>query len=145
LPFPKLKDIEIPLLAALNRLGGEARPRDVYPIVAASFPDLTPEEQEERLENYPSTRKWWNLVQWVRQRLVDVGEIDGSTRGVWRITSVGRSRLTDDTSSPPPAKKPGVVPVVIPPVVVDLRDLLNSNLNEVKIRLLAELKGLRRC
>jgi restriction system protein len=82
LPFPKQKDIEIPLLAALDQLGGEAKPRDVYPIVAASFPDLTPEEQEERLENTPSTRRWWNLVQWVRQTLVEIGEIDGSTRGV---------------------------------------------------------------
>jgi len=42
------------------------------PRVAKRFPKLTSEEQEERLEHYPSSRKWSNLVQWFRQRLVDL-------------------------------------------------------------------------
>ena len=112
MPFPKQKDIEVPLLAVLDQLGGEAKPRDVYRIVAASFPDLTAEEQEERLESSHSTRKWSNLVQWVRQRLVEIGEIDGSTRGVWRITPAGRSHLKGHTSAAkltrPPRERIGI-------------------------------------
>ena len=88
--FPKQSEVERPLLQILHELGGSAKPRDVYPRVATQFPTLTIEEQEERLESSPSTRKWWNLVQWARQHLVETGEIDGSTRGVWTLTDRGR-------------------------------------------------------
>ena len=99
MPYPRQADIELPLLEALLELGGEGRPRDVYPLVAKRFPQLTPEELEERLPNYPSTRKWSNLVQWVRQRLVDLGQIDGSQRGTWTMTPTGRARLQEETSA----------------------------------------------
>src|SRR5215475_10428868 len=132
MPFPRQVEIEVPLLQALVELGGEGRPRDIYPLVAKRFPELTPEEQEERLENYPSTRKWWNLIQWARQSLVDHGDIDGSTRGLWKITPAGRSRVSGETSPPRRVSQP---PKSLPPstvAAVNLRDLLNSNLNEVK-------------
>jgi hypothetical protein len=70
--FPKQREIELPLLMVLESLGGTAKPRDVYPLVAAKFPQLTAEELTETLESSPSTRKWWNLVQWVRQHLVEL-------------------------------------------------------------------------
>jgi hypothetical protein len=54
-PFSEQAEIEVPLLDALVELGGEARPRDIYPLVANRFPHLTPEEQEEQLENCPSS------------------------------------------------------------------------------------------
>lgn len=142
MPFPRQIDIEVPLLATLVELGGDARPRDVYALVAKHFPQLTPEDQEVRFENYPSTRKWSNLVQWVRQRLIDVGEIDGTQRGIWRITPAGRARLSNSA----PAKKSGkesvgaAAPETPPPVT--LRDLVNVNLEEIKARLLSELKDL---
>ncbi len=94
MPFPKEADIQIQLLQALLDSGGSAEPQTVYPKVAACFPDLTPEEQEQRLESTPTTKKWWNLVQWARQQLVQNGEIDGSTRGVWKLTDAGRARLS---------------------------------------------------
>jgi restriction system protein len=72
----------VPLLAAIDSLGGVAKPRDLYPLVAQRFPELSPEELTQTLKSSPSTRKWWNLVQWVRQHLVELGELDGSTRGV---------------------------------------------------------------
>lgn len=135
--FPKQIEVEIPLLEAIVALGGEAKPRDLYPRVALAFPDLTPVEQEQRLPNYPSTRKWTNLVQWVRQTLVEKGELDRSQRGVWRITRAGRARLnakskhgyegSGDGSSDRPSS---------------LRDLVNANIEEVKVRLLTELKQL---
>jgi restriction system protein len=82
--FPSQGKIEIPLLHAIAEHGGSAKPKALYKRVAADFPDLTEAEQEQRLESSPSTRKWWNLVQWVRQSLVNAGEIDGTTRGVWK-------------------------------------------------------------
>ena len=91
--FPKQSDVEVPLLQVLGDSGGSAEPNEVYPKVATCFPDLTPEEQDQRLESSSATRKWWNLVQWARQDLVQAGEIDGPTRGVWTLTEAGRARL----------------------------------------------------
>lgn len=134
--FPRQFEIEQPLLEVHKELGGKAKPRDVYPLVAMRFPQITPEEQEERLENYPSTRKWSNLVQWVRQRLVDSGDIDGSQRGMWQITDTGRARL---------AKAAEAVTKNLASHqthIVSLRDLMNTNVAEVKAGLLAALKDL---
>ena len=142
MPFPQQKDIEVPLLKALVQLGGEAKPRDVYPLVASFFPELTSEEQEERLENYPYVRKWSNLVQWVRQRLVDQEQIDGSTRGIWRITPAGRTRVKGNNRTQPRDRQSTDSNPPSPLPDVNLRDLLNSNVNEVKARLLTELKNL---
>lgn len=143
MPFPRQVEIEIPLLQALVELGGEGRPRDIYPLVAKRFPQLTAEEQEERLENYPSTRKWSNLVQWVRQRLVDLGQIDGSRRGIWRISASGRTRLKEGPVHAEAGRE--VTPPAVPmagATAVSLLDLVNANLQEIKARLVAELKDL---
>ena len=141
MPFPKQAEIEVPLLEALVELGGEGRPRDVYPRVAKRFPQLTQEEQEERLENYPSTRKWSNLVQWIRQRLVDLGQIDGSQRGIWKITAAGRARLQSEASSSF-ASLPSPTSRVVAAPTPSLRDLVNANVQEIKNRLVAELRDL---
>lgn len=140
--FPRQVEIEIPLLQALVELGGEGRPRDVYPLVAKRFPQLTPEDQEERLENYPSTRKWSNLVQWIRQRLVDLGQIDGSQRGIWKITNSGRARLRSETegSAMPISAESSGVALATP--ATSLRDFVNANTQEIRTRLIAELRDL---
>ena len=98
--FPKQSDVEIPLLQVLRDSGGSAEPKEVYPKVATYFPDLTPEEPDQRLESSSATRKWWNLVQWARQDLVQAGEVDGSTRGVWKLTEAGRARLISSDAQP---------------------------------------------
>jgi restriction system protein len=133
--FPSQGEIEIPLLRALAECGGSAKPRALYPKVAANFPDLTAAEQEQRLESSPSTRKWWNLVQWVRQALVSAGEIDGSTRGVWTITPRGTARLSDGVQAAPAHTSS-------PARDLSLRDLANRSRDEAKSRLLTELKAL---
>jgi restriction system protein len=131
--FPRQSEIEIPLLRTLADSGGSAKPRDVYPKVSSCFPELTTAEQEQRLESSPSTRKWWNLVQWVRQSLVTAGEIDGSTRGVWTITPKGAARLQVDK---PGRQRPSESRDL------SLRDLANRSRDEAKARLLTELRGL---
>lgn len=134
--FPKQSEIEVPLLLALEALGGEAKPKQVYPLVAKHFSQLTEEDLEVKLESSPSTHKWWNLVQWVRQALVDVDEIDGSTRGMWRLTPKGRERIAKETAS---GKRPSSVQAL---PQLTLRDLNNDNIERVKKRLLAELTDL---
>jgi restriction system protein len=142
MPFPKQVDIELPLLKSLVELGGAGKPSDVYPLVAKHFPFLTPDEQDQRLENYPSTRKWSNLVQWVRQRLVDTGEIDGSQRGVWRITEAGRARLEAGAQALTRGAVANAAIATAETPSVSLRDLVNANLQEIKARLIGELKEL---
>jgi hypothetical protein len=39
--IPKQSEIELPLLRALVKLGGQAEANKVYPLVIDSFPDLT--------------------------------------------------------------------------------------------------------
>jgi restriction system protein len=141
-PFPKQAEIEVPLLQALVELGGEGRPRDIYPLVAKRFPQLTPEEQEERLENYPSTRKWSNLVQWIRQRLVDLGQVDGSQRGIWKITAAGRARLSENGVAPVTATSPDYIsgaPITALPAT-SLRDFVNANMQEIRTGLSLNFK-----
>ncbi|HXE41994.1 MAG TPA: winged helix-turn-helix domain-containing protein, partial [Candidatus Baltobacteraceae bacterium] len=99
--FPTQKEIEIPLLHVLEKLGGEAKPQQIYTNVAKFFPQLTKDDKEERLPSSPSTFKWRNLVQWTRQNLVNTGEIDGSTVGLWKITEKGRQRLSEMRDSLP--------------------------------------------
>jgi restriction endonuclease Mrr len=133
--FPKQSEVEIPLLQVLLENGGSAKPKEVYPKVTAFFPELTADEQEQRLESSPSTRKWWNLIQWVRQDLVEIGEIDGTTRGVWTITDVGRARLA---ALPKATIKLGSTKIQ----ELTLRDLSNRSRDDAKARLLSELKQL---
>jgi restriction system protein len=138
MPFPKQSEVEIPLLRVIDENNGEAKSREVYPAVARFFPELSLEEQDVRLESSPSTRKWWNLVQWVRQHLVELGEIDGSTRGVWKITDKGRARL----KSVEKTKAATLAKVFGAPTEASLRDLTNRSRNDAKSRLLTELRSL---
>ena len=69
--FPKQSEIELPLLKTLQELGGKAEPKELYPRLAAIFPQLTQEDLAARLPSSPSTFRWHNLVQWSRQKLVE--------------------------------------------------------------------------
>jgi len=102
--LPKQREIEIPLLEVLVEIGGEGEPREIYPLVTGKFPDLREDDLAERLPS--GGNKWTNRIQWVRQRLVQQGEIDGSTRGVWRITDEGRDRISEAGDARPASVEP---------------------------------------
>lgn len=133
--FPNQHEIRIPLLESIVQLGGAAAPKDLYPVVAQRFPDLTEEDQNQKLESSPSTKKWWNLVQWARQALVEEGLIDGSKRGIWAITKKGEAeiKLVGSPISPTQSKKE---------FASSLRDLANSNRDEIISRIKYELDNL---
>ena len=89
--LPPQSNVEIPLLEALLELGGQASPKQVYPVVTAKFPDITEEDLAIRLKH--GEKKWNNRVQWARQALVTNGDMASPQRGVWVITDQGRGRL----------------------------------------------------
>ena len=97
------------MLEVLEAAGGEAEPAELYSPLADRFPMLTKDEREARHE-VSGLPKWQNRVQWVRQRLVEKGEIDGSKRGVWAITNAGRDRVArgDRGEANPLASKAGL-------------------------------------
>lgn len=92
--IPTQAEIEIPLLKALCTLGGEAKPRNIYPLVTADFPQLTPEDLTAKLKH--GELKWINRIQWARQALITAGDIASPQRGVWAITEQGRRRLSEN-------------------------------------------------
>ena len=99
--IPSEKDIELPLLQEIEAAGGEAKPADLYAKVARHFPQLTLADQKVR---HPRSGLliWTNRVQWSRQHLVNKGEIDASTRGIWKITEKGRARIEAIPRPAPP-------------------------------------------
>jgi restriction system protein len=83
-----------PVLNALKKLGGSARPSEVYATVAQEM-KLGDAVLEETLESGQS--RFENKVAFVRLYLVLTGYIDRSRRGVWTLTDKGRNtdRLSD--------------------------------------------------
>jgi restriction system protein len=133
--FPTQHQVELPLLRVLYEFGGGAAPKLVYPKLASQFPQLTEEDLNAKLPSSPSTFKWHNLVQWSRQALVEKEELDGSTRGVWKITPKGKQRLEASAVH----KQESFSNVAN---AATLKDLIYQNEAEVKNRILSELKGL---
>lgn len=107
--FPKEIEIEIPLLKALIKSGGSAKPKAIMDKVADYFPTLTSKDLEECNANGES--KWNNMVRWARLRLVSQGAINNLTKGIWEITEKGRqmaeSTETNDSINYKGRKKTG--------------------------------------
>ena len=101
--IPPQAEIEVPLLEALVQLGGQAKPKDVYPIVTAKFPQVTPEDMEARLQH--GERLWHNRIQWVRQRLIESGDVDSPQRGIWAITEQGKKRVEANGTATPAVQR----------------------------------------
>jgi DNA-binding PadR family transcriptional regulator len=101
--FPKYADVATLLLAELTRRGGEARPsdkdaqgRNVYEALADSF-DLPSKARDFKIyeDGGKGRSKWENVVRWARNDLVKEKKLDGSQRGVWKLTEAGRKELAE--------------------------------------------------
>jgi len=85
---PKFVSYFWPLVEALKKLGGSARPAEVREEIAAKL-GISDTAQEETLQSgFP---RFDNQVAWARFYLVKAGIIDSSSRGVWRLTEKGRA------------------------------------------------------
>lgn len=77
-----------PLISALKKLGGSARPEEVCNVIAEDL-NLSDDTLEERLKNGIS--RYENQVHWARYYLAQTGHIDSSRRGVWGLTEKGQN------------------------------------------------------
>lgn len=85
------KAYELPLLKSLIECGGFSVPQDkLYRLVAEK---MGFKDREMEYDPAHAKPKWVYDLQWVRHALVKRGDIDGSQRGVWKITEKGRERL----------------------------------------------------
>lgn len=75
-----------PLLDALREAGGEAPAREIARRVADRLFQGTSERDRELPSGANAAE---NEVAWARNSLREAGLIDGSTRGVWRLTEMG--------------------------------------------------------
>ena len=88
--YPSRHELQEPLLRVLLGVGGQASPSEVYELLAAQFPLMTADERNRPRAN--GEAQWENDVRFVRQALVNKGELDGSEYGVWKITPAGHAR-----------------------------------------------------
>ncbi|MGH7923527.1 MAG: winged helix-turn-helix domain-containing protein [Candidatus Binatus sp.] len=89
--FPDYKEVDEPLLCLLYFHGGAdyaVRPSETYEPLAQHF-GVTQEDQKRPRPDGYSGSQWKNHVQWARQRLINHGLLDGSTRGIWRLSPAG--------------------------------------------------------
>ncbi len=93
--IPTYKSMELPLLHEIEAMGGSGQPKELYDRVAQHFPGLT---ASDRKLVTPKTKvsTYNNRVQFVRMALINKGELDGHTPGVWTITQKGKDRLSKE-------------------------------------------------
>ena len=91
MPIPTRKDIAMPLLHLIYDMGGQVKPSEVYEKLA----DYFGLNEKERNEMQPSglSKKFENRVQWTRFFLCNQGLLDGSSRGIWKLTEKGKREL----------------------------------------------------
>ena len=89
--MPKQSEMEIPLLEVINSLGGQGTPKEIYQLMNKKFSQLTDEDLATKMAS--GGNKWTNRIQWVRQRLIDKGELISPARGIWAITDKGVQRI----------------------------------------------------
>ena len=66
---------------------------NVYPEVEKIM-GLTPAKFPEEYETYQKGQiKWKNKTAWAREYLKRKGQLDGTVRGMWKITEMGRDRV----------------------------------------------------
>ena len=85
-----------PLLDVLRELGGSASPREASDGIATK---LKVSEEIRNEVTKSGQERFHNQVQWARQYLAWEGFIDSSKRGVWALTTLGRSKTLDDAES----------------------------------------------
>lgn len=111
MPLPDTSRLELPILQELKATGGGDQLRYLYDRLARYFPQLTPEDLDERTEN--GRRRWQRTVQRAGKQLEDRGELKRE-KTAWRITPRGRKRVKTEAMQPDakPARvrsAPGVV------------------------------------
>ena len=95
--LPSRAEIRPVLLRVLSELGGRARVGEAVPAVVEAFPDITDEELVETQASGQGS-KLKNRIRWARQDLLDSGHIDGSERGVWKLSPLGEAAVQGEAA-----------------------------------------------
>ena len=85
---PKFVSYFWPVIEALKKLGGSARPAEVREEIAAKLAISDVAQAETLLSGFP---RFDNQVAWARFYLAKAEIIDASSRGVWTLTEKGRA------------------------------------------------------
>ncbi len=142
--IPSEKDIELPLLQEIVAAGGEAKPSELYDKVAGHFPQLTMADQKVRHQR-SGLPIWRNRVQWARQHLVNKGQIDASTPGIWRVTDKAKEKLGvaphPSSTSLPLTPKPSTIGELLDRERQQIRDQLHELLMNLHPQQFEEFAG----
>lgn len=95
--LPTQHELEVPLLRAILKRGGEIKMRNQGEEIDNELADafqLTDAQRTAHLANRTET-VWSNRIRWTRMALVKKGDLDGSRRGIWALTEQGRKRAGD--------------------------------------------------
>jgi len=93
------EEYKIPILEALNELGGSARMKDVLKIVRSKMKDILNDFDMKPLPSTPAAIRWENTAQWARNTMVNEGLLaKNSPHGVWEISNKGRLYLQKSVS-----------------------------------------------
>lgn len=79
-----------PLLDVLHEKGGQARPKEVYDVIADRL-NLSEEDRTVTLKN--GGLRFWNQIAWARSYLFQAGYLDSPAYGVWRLTDKGKQAV----------------------------------------------------
>jgi hypothetical protein len=84
----------LPILRALEELGGAATMQAVLEKVGAAMKGQLKDVDFQPLKSDPGRPRWNNTAQWARNTMVETGLLKkNSPRGIWEITAAGRERL----------------------------------------------------
>ena len=85
--------LKLPLLEAIEKAGGRARPKDLYGTLAETLNlDAGTRDETRECADAQTYKVFEQQVRWTRQTAVAQGLIAGE-RGIWELTSKGRSQL----------------------------------------------------
>jgi len=88
--FPETTRLELPILQELKVTGGSDQLRYLYERLPRYFPQLTPQDLDERAENGRS--RWFRAVQRAGRQLEEKGELRRE-KNHWKITAKGLKRV----------------------------------------------------
>jgi len=86
----------LPILTALNELGGSAKMQTVLEKVYETMKPILKDVDHQPLASDPDMPRWRNSAQWARNTMRQEGLIkDDSPHGTWEISDAGRQKLKD--------------------------------------------------
>lgn len=113
--IPSENSIRIPLLRVIADAGGELRPQHAVAGVLTYFPEVTKEDMQQMTKS-GSEPLFVNLVRWARHDLVKQGHLYREPRGLWRITTEGRTYLEEQWPSWQARYSPPTVDEAVPEI-----------------------------